>query len=357
MKKRSDGRYQLSIMVGYNDNGTPKRKVVYGATQKEVNEKANTLRMQSNMGLRLDNDITVGEWADVWLDTYKSGVEYKTREMYSGIVKNYIKTPIGSLKLKDVKTAHLQKIVNDNADKCWIVKKFKLTASQLLEQAMLNDLIIKNPAKGVKLPVLKPKTKKRALTEAEESKINSLRLDAKTRCYVFLLLYTGMRKSEAFALTRGDIDFDAGEITVNKTLVFMKNQSVLKMNPKTEAGVRTIPILEPLKPILEDYLRSVKSEHLFTTKGGELFTVTAYRRMWEKFTRAMGATEITAHIFRHNFATILYYADVDVKSAQAILGHKSISVTLGIYTHLDRNKKSEATAKLNSFVSDRLTKF
>ncbi|MCL1844519.1 MAG: site-specific integrase [Defluviitaleaceae bacterium] len=351
MKKRSDGRYQLSIMVGYNDNGTPKRKVVYGATQKEVNEKANTLRMQSSMGLRLDNNITVGEWADTWFDSYKSGVGYNSRRMYRGILDKYIIPTFGLRKLKDIKTAHLQKIVNDNADKPRAMEQFKLTTSQLFKQAIANDIVFKNPTDGVILPKAQKKQTKRALTADETKHIALLKLDLKTKFLVYLLMYTGMRKGEALALSRSDVDFDSGEITVNKSLLFMKNKSEIKMNPKTEAGTRTIPILEPLKPILRDYLASVKSEQLFTTKGGELFTVTAYRRIWEKFTRTMETKEITAHIFRHNFATTLYYAGVDVKTAQAILGHKSVTVTLGIYTHLDSKKKTEAAAKLNEYVS------
>jgi len=351
MKKRADGRYQLSAMVGYNDNGTPKRKLVYGKTQKEVTAKAADLRVKNSMGLIVENDITVGEWADTWFNSYKSGVGYNTRLMYRGIIDKFIIPPFGAMKLKDIKTAHLQKIVNDNADKPRSMEQFKLTASQIFKQAIANDIVFKNPAEGVALPKVQKKHVKRALTEDETKRIATLPLDLKTKCLVYLLMYTGMRKGEALAITRSDIDFDAGEIAVNKSLLFMKNKSEVKFNPKTEAGIRTIPILEPLKPILREYLNGIKSEYLFTTKSGELFTITAYRRLWEKFTRTMGTKEITAHIFRHNFATMLHYAGVDVKTAQSILGHKSITVTLGIYTHLDNKKKSEAASMLNNYIS------
>ncbi|MCL2198157.1 MAG: site-specific integrase [Defluviitaleaceae bacterium] len=350
MKKRADGRYQLSIMVGYNENGSPKRKLVYGKTQKEVTEKATDVRMKRSMGLAIDSAITIGEWATTWFDTYKSGVEYKTREMYSIIIKNYIVATIGSVKLKDVKTAHLQKIVNENSEKSWIVKKFKITVTQIFEQAINNDILFKNPAKGLVLPVTKTKHIKRALTECEQDKILSLSLDIKTKCYVLLLLFTGMRKSEALAITKNDINFDNMTISVNKNLVFMVNKSIVKDTTKTEAGIRTIPILEPLKETLLTYTKSCKSEFLFTTTKGDTFTDTAYRRMWAKFEKAIGTRELTAHIFRHNFATILYNAGIDIKTAQNILGHKSILVTMDIYTHLDKNKKIEATEKLNSFL-------
>jgi len=351
MKKRPDGRYQISALIGRNDNGSPKRKVVYGNTQREVKEKANDLRTKYNMGLDIDSNITVGEWDLQWLKVYKCGLEYKTLEMYNSIVKNYIVKPIGNIRLNKLKTIHIQNIVNENSDKSWIVKKFKLTINQILEQAVINDIIFRNPAIGVKLPPLEKKHTKRALSEQEEKAIKSLELDEKTKCFVYLLMYTGMRKSEALSLTINDIDKCKMLITVCKTLVFKVNQSDVKDTTKTSAGVRSIPIFEPLKDVLFNYVDSLDTEYLFTTSSGKTFSDTVYRRMWGKFEKAMGTKNITAHIFRHNFATMLYNAGVDIKEAQSILGHKSVQVTMDIYTHLSTQKRDEATKKMNAFLS------
>ena len=349
MKKRADGLYQLSVMIGYNNNGTPKRKVVYGKTQKEVNNKAAELRLQYSMGFEIDSNITVGQWATAWLKTYKSGVEYKTYEMYSGIIKNYV-MQVGEMKLSKLKTVHLQNIVNANAEKSGTIKKFKLTISQILNQAVMNDIIHKNPAIGIILPTAETSHEKRALSDNEVSAIKTLDLDAKTKCFVYLLLYTGMRRGEALAITKNDINRTAMQISVCKSLVFKVNKSEIKDTTKTVAGVRTIPILDPLKNVLFNYVDSIDTDFLFTTMSGDTFSNTAYRRMWSKFERAIGTKKITAHIFRHNFATMLYNAGVDIKSAQSILGHKSIHVTMNIYTHLDKRKKDESTNKLNDFL-------
>ena len=350
-KKRADGRYQLSVMVGYTPEGKPKRKLVYGKTQSEVRDKANELRMQHNMGIELDNDITVADWAETWLKAYKSGVEYNTLYAYSFIVKNYVIKTLGGMKLKDIKTAHLQQIVNSNKDKSWVVKNFKLTVNQMFEQAAINDLIVKNPAKGIKLPMFKGKSKKRAFTDDEVAKICSLELKPMDKCFIMLLLYTGMRKGEALALGKSSIDENFTMITVDKTVIFKANASEIKGNPKTAAGIRTIPILAPLKNVLRDYVESLGTELLFPSMTGGTMSDTAYRHMWRRFCKAMGTDEITAHIFRHNFATILYNAGVDVKAAQSILGHSSITVTMDIYTHLSDKNKSDAMDKLNIFLA------
>ena len=351
-KKRADGRYCTHVLIGMDSDGKRQRKTVYSKTIRGLEEKAAELRRQVGLGtVTKDDGITVGEWADLWLNTYKAGVEYNTAKMYKFIVENYVKKFLGAMKLKDVKTMHLQRIINENRDKAGIVKKFGLTINQIFEQATMNDIVAKNPAKGMSFPSVQRDTGKRALTEEEIEKIKSLPLDAKTKCFVFLLLYTGMRKSEALALTKGDIDREIMEITINKALVFGTNRSSVKDTAKTPAGNRVVRILAPLKDALFSHMDRLETDLLFATSSGGTFTGTAYRRMWEKFERAMGTKEITAHIFRHNFATMLYNADVDVKAAQSMLGHKNIQVTLDIYTHLGKAKMEGAMEKLEAYVS------
>lgn len=61
---------------------------------------------------------------------------------------------------------------------------------------------------------------------------------------------------------------------------------------------------------------------------------------------------LTPHMFRHTYATILYNAGVDVKSAQLFLGHADIGMTLRIYTHLSKQKQQEAIASFNRHLSE-----
>ena len=61
------------------------------------------------------------------------------------------------------------------------------------------------------------------------------------------------------------------------------------------------------------------------------------------------ADDITPHMFRHTYATSLYYSGVDIKTAQYLLGHSSIQMTLDVYTHLDNEKITDSKAKLDAF--------
>jgi len=62
------------------------------------------------------------------------------------------------------------------------------------------------------------------------------------------------------------------------------------------------------------------------------------------------ADDITPHLFRHTYATMLYYADADIKTAQYLLGHASIQMTMEIYTHLDAENNITAVDKINNFL-------
>ena len=59
---------------------------------------------------------------------------------------------------------------------------------------------------------------------------------------------------------------------------------------------------------------------------------------------------LTSHIFRHNFASMLYQIGVSPKEAQYLLGHSSINVTMDIYTHIDI-KKLQVTELLRPLCS------
>jgi len=238
----------------------------------------------------------------------------------------------------------------------------RMTAKQMFEDAIENELMVKNPAKKLDLPSI-PKKEKRALTDEELEIIKKASFTLKQKAFIYILLYAGLRREEILALTKGDIDFKNNVIHVNKSVNFINNRPVLKNYTKSDASMREIPILDPLKPVLKEYLSTLKGMYLFEpVKSNGLMTETAFRSFWKTIWNCLNRTaggnskviafskDVTPHILRHTYATMLYYAGVDIKQAQYLLGHASPEVTLEIYTHLDK-KKSAPTEKLNAYLS------
>lgn len=72
-KKRPDGRYATSAIIGYDDNGKPKRKILYGRTILELDKKVADFKSLQNKGIVIDdNGMTVEQWSKKWLELYKA---------------------------------------------------------------------------------------------------------------------------------------------------------------------------------------------------------------------------------------------------------------------------------------------
>ena len=78
-KKRADGRYSTSIIVGRTEDGAVKRKIIYGRTIAELDNNIADFKSLKNKGIIIDDkNLTVGEWALKWLELYKKDKAYNT---------------------------------------------------------------------------------------------------------------------------------------------------------------------------------------------------------------------------------------------------------------------------------------
>ena len=358
MKKRADGRYCKQILVGYMPNGKRKMKTIYGKTIKEVEKKSRELYGQIDSGLKICDDITVAEWSDIWLKTFKTNIANNTYARYQGIIENQIKPIIGDIPLVSVRLNIIQGMINDLKDSysSATIKKIKAVLYQIFKQAVKSQYIITNPVDGVDTPQLQ-QTDRTPISEECIKKLIQFCSDGyKHACFIMTLLYTGMRRGEILALTVDDIDIENRLIYVNKAVEFIKNSPNIK-TPKTKSGIRSIPIVDSLLPYISKVISDKKKEDIvFTDDKGNMYNKTGIQRMYKnfiiEFNEYLGEAKVyfTMHQFRHTFCTMLYNAGVDVKTAQDILGHSSVNVTLNIYTHLESKMKKINTDKLNKYM-------
>lgn len=376
-KKRADGRYCKQIFVGYKPDGKRKMKTIYGRTIKEVEQKEREIRDSIENGIDLGkSDMTLKEWGLQWLEVYKNNVSNATRLMYESSLNNYIIPNLGNIPLSKIKPVQIQKTINEilNSGHTRTGEIFKLTIKQIISQAVLEGLIQKNVCESLE-KIRSNVDEKRTLTDFEIKCIMETKTyTPKERLFLKVLYYTGLRRGEALALTLHDIDTSQGKLSVNKSLDISENTPMVK-TPKTKAGYREVPIPNELYAELIPYIKHHNSVYLFPNAKGELPFHSSFRKMWESIMKKTQKTAgeiaceedndskirlvrdtsitFTPHIFRHTYATNLYYAGVDVKKSQYYLGHSSIEMTLKIYTHLDneRNDK-DYFDRINNFFCD-----
>lgn len=161
---KKSGRWVASVTTGYDNKGKQKFKNFSSKTQQEVIKKLDKFKDQMNKGLCLEHtQITLGDWLDKWYNNFVVGkVGVKTRCDYECSIRCHIKPHLGKKKLSELKNIHIQQFYNDLLKTGNIRKKGKglspksvrnvhIALHRALEQAVNNDLIVKNPARGITL--------------------------------------------------------------------------------------------------------------------------------------------------------------------------------------------------------------
>jgi integrase len=355
-KKRADGRYSRQIVIGIQENGKPKKKTLYAKTIKELDAKEREYRGLIEKGVYIPSkSITVNELMQQWKNNKLSVQDSSLRIIEMDIKK--ISNFIGIMKVSDVRLFHLEafshelsKTLSPASTKAVIIR-----LKQIFRYAVEKDLIIKNPAEFIETPKTVPPIK-RMLTDSEKTLIEKASLNPMEKCFVYMLRYTGMRRGEILALQVNDIDLKLRTINVSKTVDDGRGKPYVKNSTKTKAGIRTVPILDPLYPILKSYCAN-KIGLLFHNSKGGCVNSQWIHHTWIDIRKKLAtanndtpiADDVTPHIFRHTFASDLYAAGIDIKRAQYILGHGDIKTTLSIYTHFDKEKLR--VDEMNNFYS------
>lgn len=377
MKKRSDGRFETTVTIGYAANGKPIRKHLYGNTEKEIREKSFALKVEMGKGLDMtvQND-TFEQWANRWLSTKKLDVghsQYGHYKTYIGYLNGYF----ANVPIKDIRLMNIQEVINDlyienpyteKPSSKKVLTEIKNTAKQIFEYAIDNRVLELNPATKVKIPKNAVKEEKRALTEEEQRIINEM--PHKMQTAAMIMLHTGLRRGELIPLKWTDIDLKRSVISVRKAVDLSQNQPIVK-STKTKAGNRDVIIPE----ILMDYLKKQEksSELVCPALNGEMYTATSWRVAWNSYLTDMdivyGKNEkrkskfdprfkgisrqrITPHMLRHTFCTNLVQAEVSPSTIQQQMGHASIKTTLDIYTHISESFKQNDLKKYNDYISN-----
>ena len=342
MKKRADGRLEKKLVL---PNG--KTKTIYGKTENEIAEKLYKLRKEHDAGLELDDSTKVYEWCKTWYDTLiKDKYAESTMTNHSNAINNYIVPSIGAMKLKAVKPVHIQQMLNSMVGKSDNLQiKVRNTAKRIMDYAVQNGLIVRNPADGLTTNGTKSDGRKPISKEEQKELFKSLiEIDnTKLELFIKIALYSGLRKGEILGLAWNDIDYDKKLIRVTKAARYGKNQVIEETNTKSKAGIRFVPIPTELFKLLS---KNKSDGFIITGSNGRQCTKMVFRRMWDKLKLSY---DLTPHILRHTYCTSLYYAKVPLQTACYLMGHTSIRVTAEIYTHLDESDALSATKAINKY--------
>ena len=369
-KKEKNGLYRKNLVVGKKADGSYIRKSVYGKTIKELEQKIVEITQQLNHGIQVwESTMTFRELANIWFEQYNLEAGENWKYGQRNMIKKYLIPSLGEMRIKDLRQLHLQTIITTLSKQglsTSYMKKLKQIATQIMQVAVGSDLVIRNPFSDVKVPKKDPFVR-RALTEKEVALITDNWRGHNLGPMAMIMLYAGLRRGEVIALEWSDIDFEKKVIHVTKAATVVKNVTRIK-KPKSDAGIRDVPIPKVLRNMLMEIRKP--SGYVCTNTSGEMLTESSYMSQWNSFQSYLNVCaggrrgtgkyvpritvieNITAHMLRHTYASMLFDANVDVKSAQKFLGHADIEVTLEIYTHLSEMKEEKSIEALDNHLDE-----
>jgi len=336
---------QKKITVRLPD-GRSVRKSLYYRTADELADKIKAAQKeQSRQG-------TFAEVADAWREDYFRFLQHGTVICYSAALARAV-DEFGDVKLDAITAADLQAFYDGLALEGYGKQTLhvqRLVVGLVFKWACLNRGLAVNPNRETSQPrAVKSAQKTPILPDADVQRIFD-GVDEPFGLFPFLLLYSGLRRGEALALTWGDVDLRAGVIHVRRSVAYHGNDAVIKC-PKSERGVRDVPIVAPLADVLKQKKPRGNSTgvYLFAMRDkNEPLTQIIYRERFAKWQEATGYKGNTRQL-RHLFATFCFEAGMPAKDAQAILGHSSIDVTMDVYTEIRQQRAAVQKGTLDAF--------
>lgn len=376
--RTKDGKWKGAISIGRDINGNIKRKTFSGNTRNEVSKKMKAYMADLEHGkVILNENINLQDWFIFWLENYKlNNVKVGTIEMYHSLYKNYIKDKsIGLTKLNKLKTSTLQvyynQLIKEGVTTVKRLKYLNNIIGSSLNQAILEEYLLKNPCTNVSFPKLEKSEIEIFTYEEQKQFIKSLEEtgDRFKTLYKFAL-GTGLRRGEILALQWSDIDFEKKEVSVTKSLKYAgKNElsnidkaTFIIQTPKSESSIRKVPIPSNLIKELKEYKilqakEKLKNAVVYQDKGyvfakedGRPIEGQYLQRYYKKALQNAGIEYRKFHITRHTYASRLIEKNVNLKVVQTLLGHSSLKMTSEIYAHVLPKQKIDAVELLNDCI-------
>lgn len=363
--KRADGRLQTSIRITNPLTGERKKVYIYGYNEEELKREV--------AHVRRDNGIktiapTFGEWKDEWLKIKSEEVTQSTINSYKDSLRLHISPTLDKYKLKDITASLIRTVLRKiptqrTKEYCYII------INAILQQALREDFISKNPCINVKKPKAKPK-EAAVITDDEFKQLINNTENLQFKAILWLAYDTGMRRSEILALCWQDIDFKNNTIHVRHAIKTDRHAPLPSRfsigEPKTDYGIRDIALTNVVKTFLsrhkEQQKALFKTNNRILTNKDFVFTSQDPRRLMEfvqpdslshefvKLKRKAGIkSDISFKSFRHTCLTSLAEANIPAKAIQAHAGHANASFTLNRYVH--RTEKMEQT--IGDFLNQR----
>lgn len=381
---RKDGKvsYQVSF-PSLNDRGEPCTEYKTFALRKKADAHLRKLKdaRDDDGGVISPSNQQLDDYLDDWLLAIRTTVRANSLESYKALLERHVKPKIGAVRLKALKTDTIQtKVYDVMTDSGLSPRTIRYVHSVLhsaLDHAVARKKLRHNPSNGVKLPKKEKRQKIQPFSLDEARGFLQVVSGDPFEALFHLLLTTGLRPSEAFALKWSDLDLDGALVVVRASLTRTKGGVWRISGTKTANCDRSITLpSETVDRLRAHRVRQLErrmklgaswpNDFVFTNGLGEpVERHNLVRRHFKPALVALGkklhpaadeehvepeiAVErkrlmsVRLYDLRHSMATLALASGVNVKVVSERLGHGSIELTLTTYAHVLPGMQEAAT--------------
>lgn len=302
-------------------------------------------------------ETLIADYFDEWVDTYKRGaVRPVTLRKYE-LASRHIRELAGDVRLRDFDRKRYQRLINDFAEdheRVTVADTMHMVRAAVLD-AVDEGLIDRDPTRRAVIKGCEPKRmhRRKYLDQFQLQKLlEALKLgdEPSWDWLILLIAKTGLRYSEALALTPADFDFSKMALSVSKTWDYKGGGGFAKT--KNLSSVRTVEMDWQLSMQMQGLCRSLDPERpIFVRPGRSTYNSTA-NAVLHRRCREAGVPEISVHGLRHTHASILLASGVSTASVSSRLGHSNISTTQKVYLHVIKElERQDVSAIMRSMSS------
>ncbi len=368
--RRKDGRWVGQYTVHTAEG--PKYRYIYGKTRAAVAEKLTKAMADRDGGLVFDaGSVTVRAYLDRWLsDSVRDTVRNNTFDNYAYLVRRHIKPTLGRVKLKSLTPIHVRGLYREKLNSglsSRTVNYIHVTLHKALKQAVNDGLIPRNVTDAVKAPRPVKKEIQAMNPDQARSFLGAARGDRLEALYT-VAITAGLRQGELLGLRWSDIDLDAGQLAVRRSLVAgsvgSRGGAVFDA-PKNNKSRRTVKLTDFAVEALRRHKAAQNEERLklgstwedyglvFPNRVGKpMDHNNLYKRDFKKMLAKAGIPQtFRFHDLRHTCATLLLSKNVNQKIVQEMLGHATITQTMDTYSHVLPTMQDAAAAAMESALS------
>ncbi len=348
-----------TYLFEYKDRSRKTRRVTIGhhgvITAEQARDKAKTLAAEVELGGDPAADKSshraaprVSELADRWISEHvKARRKQKTSHDYRGWLDRHILPRIGTMKVPEVKTQDVEKVVCALSDRPTTANRVLAVISSMFTFAIRQHMVRDNPARGIEKN--KENKRKRHLSAEELQRLGAVLKVAETRGdnqsgidAVRFLLFTGMRRGEVETFRWGFVDWDESRANL----------------PDSKSGEKTLPLGQPAIDLLLAIRERQQGTDAFDEKGfvfiGKEGHLVGLPKMWRKWRTEAGLEDVRIHDLRHSFASVGASSGTPLFVIGGILGHKSTATT-DRYAHLQDDPARTAADSISTSIAEALT--